>query len=179
MTDSEKQLIGRARKGDVRAFEQLVLMHQSQLRYSLRQMTNYNEALADDLAQETFIKAYRSIRKFRGDSGFSTWLYRIAWNEFLQVRRKRQIDQLDEEELAMIPDESPTRDEQLHRDLAEAMSQLTTDQRAALHLSLHRECTQEEIAEIMQAPLGTVKSHILRGKAKLRELLSDWQEVTP
>ncbi len=97
----------------------------------------------------------------------------------MQARWKHQLEPLDEEALNAIPDQSVQGNEKLQRDLAWAMSQLTTDQRAAVHLSLHREHTQEEIAEIMQAPLGTIKSHILRGKAKLQELLSEWQEVTP
>lgn len=172
---SEIELIQRCvHQGDVRAFEFLVEQHQSQLRYSLRQLTGWDEALADDLAQNTFIKAYRSIGRFRMDSKFSTWLYRIAYNEFVSHCRKNAHTLVAEEEAPELRVKETGAD--LHRDLAKAMGYLSPEQRTALHLSLHRQYTQEEIAEIMECPLGTVKSHILRGREKLKTALADWRE---
>ncbi len=163
---------------DQHAFAELVKRYQSQLRYSLRQITGWDEALADDLAQETFIKAYKAIRQFRGDAKFFTWLYRIAYNCFLAHRRTlKPEDTLGEREL---PESGRDQEGELalHRDLAHAMAKLSPDQRMALHLFLHREMSHQEIAEVMNCPLGTVKSHIQRGRQRLQESLSDWKEET-
>lgn len=172
---SEIELIRRCvHQSDVRAFESLVEQHQSGLRYSLRQLTGWDESLADDLAQNTFIKAYRSIASFRMDSKFSTWLYRIAYNEFVSHCRKNYPEPTSEDVMPELYAQNSNDD--LHRDLAKAMKYLSVEQRTALHLSLHRQYTQEEIAEIMECPLGTVKSHILRGREKLKTALADWRE---
>lgn len=159
------------------AFERLVAEHQSTLRYSLRQMTGWNEALADDLAQEALIKAWQGFGRFRADAKFSTWLYRIAYNELMQyLRSQKPTEELDEEAHAAAPGGENPRSGDLHRDLARAMQNLSLEQRTVLHLALHRELNHQEIAEITGCPAGTVKSHILRGKARLRELMADWQE---
>lgn len=175
----ETELIERAAGGDSGAFDQLVCLHQSKLRYSLRQLTGWDESWADDIAQETFIRAYRSLASFRSGSKFSTWLYRIAYNEFVDQSRKRKSTQSMSTE--SVPEfeeqaETPTQREDLHRDLARAMLALSEEQRAALHLSLHRQYTQAEVADVMGCPIGTAKSHILRGKEKLQEVLADWRE---
>jgi len=173
------------KEGSHRAFAELVKRYQSPLRYSLRQLTGWNEALADDLAQETFIKAHSALSSFQGKAKFSSWLYRIAYNLMLshfRVARNRELTGglrgQEEQSLwhdndyeAIVSNESL----QLHRDLAQAMKYLSDNQRMALHLSLHRECTQQEISDIMSIPLGTVKTLITRGKASLREQLADWK----
>lgn len=163
-------------KKDPHAFDELVKLHQSMLRYSLRQLTGWDKALADDIAQETFLRAYKSIGSFQASAKFSTWLYRIAYNEFIDQNRWQKRSENDgmaisNEEIYSVDD-----NQDLHRDLARAMLTLTEQQRVALHLSLHRQCTQAEVADIMGCPLGTVKSHILRGKEKLQEVLADWRE---
>lgn len=164
------------RGGDARAFAELVRRYQSQLRYSLRQLTGWNHALADDLAQETFIRAYKSLHQFRGESRFYTWLYRIAYTCFLAHRRSaRPEEPLADEPGIAAPGSEPAAATDLHRDLARAMQVLQPPERMALHLHLHRELTHEEIAEIMDCPLGTVKSHIQRGREKLRTALSAWR----
>ena len=169
-------LFARNRKAEAE-FERLVSQHQSALRYSLRQLTGWNEALADDIAQEALLKAWQGFANFRAEAKFSTWLYRIAYNQLMQnVRQQRETVALDEEQLAAQPGGTDPTGDDLHRDLARAMAQLSLEQRTALHLALHREMNHNEIAEITGCPLGTVKSHIQRGKARLQELMSDWKE---
>jgi RNA polymerase sigma-70 factor (ECF subfamily) len=168
----DKALINRAVKlNDRRAFGELVKRYQSQLRYSLRQLTGWDDALAEDLAQETFIKAYRNLSKFRGDAAFFTWLYRIAYREFAEYCRSKKPEDPSEQ----LPETSaPEGTTDLHRDMAQALMQFKPEQRSVLHLHLHHEYTQQEIADLMDMPLGSVKSLILRGKDQLKSMLSDW-----
>ena len=182
---SEEELIGRAvHQQDQLAFGQLVTRHQSRLRNSLRQLTNWDESLADDLAQETFIQAYQNLHQFDGRAKFSSWLYRIAYNQFLQFCRKQaskkrsaELEELDGSEAN--PKDKPAEDKRnnnhLHKALAAALAELEPKRRCVLHLLLHRECTQQEIANILQMPLGTVKTHINRGRAELQSALADFQ----
>lgn len=175
---SDKVLIGRVQRLRCQSsFNKLVLKHQSQLRYSLRQMTGWNESLADDLAQETFIKAYLSITTYKGTAKFSSWLYRIAYNlmtSHFRLKRNKEVSGIENGEISMCSADSATNSIELHRDLARAMSVLPIKQRMALHLSLHRDLTQNEISIIMDLPLGTVKTAINRGKIALRESLDSW-----
>ena len=174
MTLDDRALIARVLvDNDQHAFASLVRKYQSRLRYSLRQLTGWDRALADDLAQETFIRAYRSLHQFRGEAGFFTWLYRIAYHVFLADRRSsRPEDPLPQGELEDRQD--APRDSDLHRDFARALLAFPPQQRMALHLHLQREMTQQEIAELTGCPLGTVKSHIQRGREKLQAMLADW-----
>lgn len=161
--------------GDQHAFAELVRQHQSQLRYSLRQLTGWDEALADDLAQETFIRAWKSIRQYRGDARFFTWLYRIAYNCFAAHHRARKPEEAADEEFLERHGGSSDPESDLHRDFAVALAEFPPQQRMSLHLHLQREMTHEEIAELLDCPLGTVKSHILRGREKLQQKLSAWR----
>lgn len=190
MTSDDRILIARILKqNDQRAYSELVNRYQSRLRYSLRQLTGWDEALADDLAQDTFIKAFKKLPSFKGESQFYTWLYRIAYREFASYRRAlKPTDPLTETLTEMLPDThqgNPMTEVNAHRDLAHALAQLPYEQAASLHLHLHCEFTQQEVADIMGAPLGSVKSQLLRGKNTLRVLLSSWQtpaskkEATP
>lgn len=175
MSQSDDALIRRAATlRDQHAFGVLVRRYQSQLRHSLRQLTGWNEPLADDIAQETFIKAWESIASFRAESKFSTWLYRIAYNQLISNSRKSSNREIPTEELEDSATEAP-KSSDLHRDLANAMRGLNEGQRMALHLYLHRECSQQEISDIMEIPLGTVKTHIIRGREKLQKILADWR----
>lgn len=168
---------------DQRAFTELVNRHQSNLRYSMRQLTNWNEDLADDLAQETFIQAFKELHRFRKEAKFSSWLYRIGYNVFLQHVRKRQLDtqSIDDDpyianQIADAPqgeDDSP-----LHQKVAKLLAKLEPERRSVLHLFLHRQNTQQEISDIMGIPLGTVKTHINRGRTTLQQSLHGWQERT-
>lgn len=191
---SEEALIGLAlRKADQRAFGQLVTRHQSMVRNSLRQLTDWNEALADDLAQETFIKAYQNLQQFDGRAKFSSWLYRIAYNQFLQYCRKQNslkrsaeleeldIEHLDSASVALAEhclDNAQERDLQedgLQRKVATILAGLEPKRRCVLHLFLYRECTHKEISQILQMPLGSVKTHINRGRDQLQSRLQEWQ----
>lgn len=181
---SEEVLIGLALgKRDQRAFGQLVTRHQSMIRNSLRQLTNWDEGLADDLAQETFLMAYQNLRQFDGRARFSSWLYKIAYNQFLQHCRKQssqkraaQVEELDAETLDAdnyALDESAD-DNRLQKQVASILSGIEPKRRCVLHLFLYRECTHNEISQILQMPLGTVKTHINRGRGELQQRLNEW-----
>jgi RNA polymerase sigma-70 factor (ECF subfamily) len=180
-TLEEAQLVELAvSKNDQQAFAELVNRHQSNLRYSLRQLTDWNEALADDLAQDTFIQAFKELAKFRQQAKFSSWLYRIGYNIFLQHVRKKALDtqSLDEQpllsnQLEQAPEyESET---EVHSTVAKLLSTLEPERRSVLHLCLHRQNTQQEISDIMGIPLGTVKTHINRGRVVLQDGLQAWR----
>lgn len=169
---------------DQRAFSELVNRHQSNLRYSMRQLTNWNEDLADDLAQETFIQAFKQLHRFRKQAKFSSWLYRIGYNTFLQHVRKKQLDtQSIDDDDSYVSDqiahaEQGDEDSPLHQKVAKLLAKLEPERRSVLHLLLHRQNTQQEISDIMGIPLGTVKTHINRGRAALQQSLQGWREVT-
>ena len=180
MATDDRTLVARIlTQGDQRAYAELVRRYQSRLRYSLRQLCGWDEALADDLAQEAFIKAFRNLASYRGHSQFFTWLYSIAYRVFLSHRRaQKPTEPLDEAAAdANAPDLGS--ETALHRDFSRALQSLPLEQAVALHLHLHCEFTHGEIADIMGSPLGTVKSHIQRGREKLKTLLSSWQDSVP
>jgi len=162
-------LVQRARSGDAAAFGTLVRQQQSKVRGFLRRLTRADAALADDLAQETFLEAHRKIDQFRGEGSFGAWLCGIAWSRFLMERRKRKEEPLE------APDETASIDTtsaSLARlDLEKAMAQLAPAERAALTLCYAFGHSHGEAAEILDLPLGTVKSHVLRGREKLKALL--------
>lgn len=170
-------LIARVVHDDDRAaFGELVRRHQPLVRGFLRRMLPGNTGLADDLAQETFIKAHRGVRGFRGAASFNTWLCVIAANELRAEwrRRRRQAEFLDEESFDAIAAREP--DDGSRHDLAEGLARLPDAQRAALVLCFEHGLTQEEAATVLGCPLGTLKSHVARGKARLRSWLNE--EVT-
>ncbi len=174
MTPSEFELIARCVvAGESEAYGELVRLHQSAVRRFLRHLTRGDHALADDLAQEAFVRAYRNLRQFRGDSRFETWLLGIAYNCFRNARRRR--DQADPMPTELPEPVEPTRRlSDLQQDLAEALLRVSGDEQLALRLSFQFDLTHEEIATTLGWPLGTVKTHLNRGKAKLRELMSAW-----
>ena len=140
---------------------------QSPLRGFLRRLTRGDHALADDLAQETFFEAWRKIEQFRGEGTFASWLARIAYRRYLMWARRRKLEPLDED--ADIADAGAAPDQRL--DLEKAMARLSLPERAALTLCYAQEYTNEEAADILEMPLGTLKSHVARGREKLRKLL--------
>jgi RNA polymerase sigma-70 factor (ECF subfamily) len=171
----DSELIGRVLSSDDRAaFGELVLRHQSPVRRFLRHFLGSDAALADDLAQETFLRAYRGLGQFRGDASFLTWILGIAHNQARNERRRRkEVDW----ELADAPEPSepaPARSVELEADLSAAMKKLDPDQQLALHLFYHQGLTHPEISAVAGWPLGTVKTHLHRGKQKLRSLLEPW-----
>jgi RNA polymerase sigma-70 factor (ECF subfamily) len=159
----------RAATGDVAAFGALVRQHQSSVRGFLRRLTKGNHALADDLAQETFLEAYRKIAQFQGQGSFTGWLYAIAWSRFLMENRKRKLEPLDDMDERVAPAIDPA----IKLDLEKAMALLRAPERAALTLCFAMGMPHEEAAAAMGVPLGTLKSHVARGREKLKNLLKD------
>lgn len=182
---SDAGLIARVlSRGDQHAFRQLVLRYQSPVRRWGRRLCKGDEAAGDDLAQEVFIKAHRSLRQYRGEARFSTWLYRIAFN--LAASRRRLVreqweavewDEHGEQALQARQGCSDSMASDMRRDLDAALAGLSEAQQITLRLSLEEGMSHEEIASIMALPLGTVKTHLLRGKQKLRQQLAPWREA--
>ncbi|MDZ3833330.1 MAG: RNA polymerase sigma factor [Sphingopyxis sp.] len=160
---------------DRRAFEQLVRRHQGMVRAQLRRLLRGNEAKADDLAQETFLLAWRKLHQFRGEARFSTWLYRIAYSCFLQAHRKQSSAAEGIETAVFDPPTMPREAAELRLDVERAMRHLSATEQAVLLHVVQLGLGHDEAAYVLAMPLGTVKSHARRGKAKLRALLADWQ----
>jgi len=159
---------------DQHAFGELVRRHQSPVRGLLRQLTRTDTALADDLAQETFIRAYKNIRSFRGEARFSTWLYRIAYNCFREdARRRKELVGIDEAQWQAEVDPRPV-DAGLRHDLMNALSQLPLHERSAVILCCQNGLSHDEAARVLDIPLGTVKTNVLRGREKLKKMLRAW-----
>ena len=158
---------------DRRAFEQLVRRHQGMVRAQLRRLLHGDEAKADDLAQETFLLAWRKLPQFRGEARFGTWLYRIAYTCFLQARRRNQPD------MAAQAADPVVEAIDLRIDLGRALQSLSeAEQTVLLHVA-QLGLSHDEAAYVLDMPLGTVKSHARRGKARLRELLAGWHTPKP
>jgi RNA polymerase sigma-70 factor (ECF subfamily) len=185
LTDAE--LIARVLVRDDRhAFSQLVLRHQSAVRATLRRLTAGNHALADDLAQETFMLAFRNLGSFRQEAKFSTWLYRIATNAYLADARKHKEELLGDRDADLADDEAddstgeadgvpdPARAATLSMDMQRAMAVLSDAERAAIVQCYHNDLSHEEAAQVLNCPVGTVKTHILRAKQKLKSRLAAW-----
>ena len=175
MSENDDVLVRRAQvERDSVAFDQLVLRHQSPIRTMLRRLTDGNGALADDLAQEAFLIAWRKLDSFRNDASFLTWLHQIAYRTFLaHWRRRRDHDSLDENPTYGYID-SHARGSDFQHDLELAMLKLSETERAVVTLCLGSGLTHSEAAQVLETPLGTVKTHLLRGRDKLRNLLAEW-----
>ena len=158
-----------AAAGDAAAFGALVRQNQSRLRGFLRRLTRGDHALADDLAQDAFLEAWRKLEQFRGEGSFGGWLARIAYRQYLMAARRRTLEPLAPEALNEVPAEPVPVD--LRLDLESALAKLSLPQRAVLTLCGAMDFTQQESAEILGMPLGTVKSHMARGRETLRKLL--------
>ena len=173
-------------RDDRAAYAELVRRHQSQVRTVLRRLTRGDQGLADDLAQETFLLAYRNLKSFRQEARFSTWLHRIATNAFLADARKRKEELLgdtvaevaddDDAEMPAAGDATGdhARASNLRMDLERAMAVLSEGERAAIVQCYHNDLSHEEAAYVLNCPVGTVKTHLLRGKQKLKAQLEAW-----
>jgi len=180
VSSSDEELIHHTLHGDGRAaFGALVQRYQSSIRGFLRQLCDGNAAAADDLAQDTFIEAYRSLPQFRGQSSFSTWLLGIAHNRFRNARRREATAaRFASESTPSDAVEPAARLSDLQHDLARAMSGLTRDERTAVHLHYHQGLSHQEIAAVVGSPVGTIKTHLARSKDKLRSYLAAWNPKT-
>ena len=175
-SDGDQQLVERAQKGDTRAFDLLVLKYQGRVANLVSRYVS-NSAEVEDVTQEAFIKAYRALPKFRGDSAFYTWLYRIAANAaknyLVALGRRPSSDQvIDEGEYFDLPGrlkdhESPDAvlmGMELEQAVSSAIDTLPDELRAALTLREFEGLSYEEIAEILGCPIGTVRSRIFRAR---------------
>ncbi len=191
---SEEELVKQSIQGDTRAFEELVLQYHNKI-YALAFRYMGNEEDAYDMAQEAFIKAFRSLRTFKGKSSFSTWLYRVTANVCLDElrRRKRRIVALSlDEPLATqegdevekeIADSSPGVDviyeqKEFSQYIQQLLDEMKPEHKNAIILRDTMGFTYEEIAEVMNCSMGTVKSRISRARNVLRKKITD-RELLP
>jgi RNA polymerase sigma-70 factor (ECF subfamily) len=167
----EAAVVALAMNGDDAAFGELVRRRQQAIRHLLRRLTR-DPALADDLAQQTFVQAWKSIRGLKAPAAFGGWLRKLCVNGWLQhARAQRQEVLLGEEALLELSD-SASAAERL--DLDAALSALPAAVRLCVVLAYSEGMSHSEIVDATAIPLGTVKSHISRGAARLRELLQSY-----
>lgn len=173
------------RDGDARVFGILVRRHQGPVRAQLRRLLGNDPAMADDLAQESLVLAWRKLEQFRGDSRFATWLHCIAHSCFLQYLRSRGGRLHAAAQLGRAEEDSADADaggedhpRELGLDLDAALQRLSAHQRVALLYCVQLGLSHEEAAQVLDMPLGSVKTHVARGKARMRVLLQDWVDDT-
>jgi RNA polymerase sigma-70 factor, ECF subfamily len=171
----ERELVAAARAGDAHAFDLLVERHQRavfRLCYRLAQ----NAEDAADLTQEAFLRAYRSIRSFRGESAFGTWLYRIALNTCRSFRSARRPihEELTEGSAVSAPDGTlRLEQDERARTVRDAVARLPEKQRATLVLKIYHEMTHEQIAAVLGTSVGTAKANLFHALAGLRRMLAE------
>jgi len=172
-------------KDDRQAFATLVRRHQRSVRLLLRRLCGDDVALAEDLAQDTFLQAWRKLSAYRAEAAFTTWLYRIAYNRFLMHQRRWRPAVVDPQRcledsgaaaatVTMNPAESGLA---MPHDVREALARLPEVERAAIVHCYYLQLSHAEAAVIMDCPLGTLKSHVFRARQKLRNWLQDWAPV--
>jgi len=184
----EMVLVKRARKGDLAAYDDLVRRYQERIYATIYHMTSNHED-ANDLAQEAFIKAFQALRSFKGGSSFYTWVYRIAVNKtinFLKQRKNRaqmSLDDLDfnaehdPDLVALVSGKTPRREvalAELQEKLNAAMQKLSEPHRLAVTLHDVQGLSHEEIAEIMDCNVGTVRSRLFYARQQMQAYLSDY-----
>jgi RNA polymerase sigma factor (sigma-70 family) len=184
----DRVLVERARNGDLLAYDELVRRYQERIYATIYHMTANHED-ANDLAQESFIKAFRALKSFKGDSSFFTWVYRIAVNRtinFLKQRKKRTTMSLndldinaehDPDLVALISDRTPRRDlnlMELQEKLNEAMLKLSEVHRLVVTLHDIQGLSHEEISRIMDCNTGTVRSRLFYARQQLQGHLAEF-----
>jgi RNA polymerase sigma-70 factor (ECF subfamily) len=167
-TVPEGGLIALARRGDDSAFDELVRRRQTWIRGLLRRWSG-DAQLADDLAQETFVRAWKNLQRLQSPAAFGGWLRQIALNVWLDFARRRRVP------LHTLEDGDPAEGVLMDRgpaiDLERALAALRPPERVCIVLAIGEGMSHAEVARATGLPLGTVKSHIARGTAKLRTLL--------
>jgi len=184
----EMDLVRRARRGDLEAYDELVKRYQERIYATIYHMTSNHED-ANDLAQDSFIKAYQALKSFKGGSSFYTWLYRIAVNKtinFLKQRKNRvhmSLNDLDfntennPDLVALISDKTPRRDaglNELQEKLNAALLKLSEPHRLVVVLHDVQGQSHEEIAEIMDCNIGTVRSRLFYARQQMQSELADY-----
>ena len=183
MNVDEKQLVRRAQAGDTEAFATLVARHQ-QFVYNLAWRTLGNQQEAEDMTQETFVRAWRALPRFRQQAQFRTWLYRIVvnlcYNRLPKLRR--EFDALGEEVMETLPTQ-PFENPAVHVEhnerrafLHQQINALPEAQRLLIMLRYQQELSYQEIATIVGRPLGTVKTGLFRARLRLRKALRHFEE---
>ena len=182
-------LVRSSQEGDLRAFDELVRRSQQRVYATVYHMTSNHED-ADDLTQESFIKAYKALKRFKGDSSFYTWVYRIAVNRtinFLKQRNRRSFHmslndmdmqvEKDADLLMFISDKTPRRDirlNELQEKLNEALMKLSETHRLTVTLHDIQGMSHEEIGKIMDCNTGTVRSRLFYARQQLQAYLSEY-----
>jgi len=184
----EGDLVKRARRGDLKAYDELVKRYQERIYATIYHMTSNHED-ANDLTQESFIKAFQALKAFRGGSSFYTWLYRIAVNKtinFLKQRKNKHHFSLNDLDfnaehnpdlVALISDKTPHRDAglaELQNKLNEALHKLSEPHRMVVVLHDVQGVSHEEIAEIMECNIGTVRSRLFYARQQLQGHLAEY-----
>jgi RNA polymerase sigma-70 factor, ECF subfamily len=188
LPDVDAPLIERVKQGDVKAFEMLVVKYQRRVERLVARMVR-DVDIVQDITQETFIRAYRAIPQFRGESAFYTWLYRIAVNTakkaLLQLKRdplvtesarlsRDEDDETSRVENELTDGETPDAvlaSKQVARAVNSAVEALSEDLRQAITLREIEGLSYEEIAEMMNCPIGTVRSRIFRAREAIAQRL--------
>ncbi|MBI4325055.1 MAG: sigma-70 family RNA polymerase sigma factor [Chloroflexi bacterium] len=184
----DRVLVKRAQKGDLSAYDQLVQRYQERIYATIYHMTSNHED-ANDLAQEAFIKAYRALKSFKGDSSFFTWVYRIAINKtinFLKQRKNRiqmSLNDLDfnaehdPDLVALVSEKTPRRAlnlAELQEKLNAALQKLSDVHRLVVTLHDVQGLSHDEISKIMDCNTGTVRSRLFYARQQLQAYLSDY-----
>jgi len=179
---TDEELLEQCRQGNNAAFRQLVQRYEQQVRATVIGMLGMTGE-ADDVAQETFIRLFKSLKKYRGDAQLSTYLTRIAINLSLNALKKRQrqqqrfrIFQGNEPQIRQVEDEGANPEHQDTKELVhKALQELDADFRSVVVLRLLDGYSVKETAKILQLPPGTVASRLARGQLKLKEILEQWK----
>lgn len=184
----EQALVARAREGDLSAYDALVQRYQERIYATVYHMTSNNED-ANDLAQETFIKGFQALSSFKGGSSFYTWIYRIAVNKtinFLKQRKNRfhmSLNDLDANAehdpdlVSLVSEKTPRRElnlVELQEKLNEAMQRLSEVHRTVVTLHDVQGLSHDEIADILECNVGTVRSRLFYARQQLQAYLSDY-----
>lgn len=172
-TDDDRALVAAVADGSALAFNRLVDRHQAAVRTFLRGVAKGMED-ADDLAQETFLTAWRNARSYRSEGAVRAWLFSIAWRHALDSHRR--ISRGRKRDTAWLELESDTQSGSEVEDilaLRRALDTLTPDQKAAVMLCLGCGLSHPEAAEALRLPLGTIKSHVLRGRERLQRYFGE------
>ncbi len=173
MSNKDIDLIRRVTgNNDHYAFGMLIDKHQCAIRSLLFKLTRGDKVITDDLSQEVFIRVFKHLKTFKASAQFSTWLYRITLNVYYDHQKKlkhQYIDSLNEPSIEPEPYENKI-------DILKALELLNEKEKLAVILNYEKGFSHSEIAKIMKLPIGTVKTNILRGKAKLKKYFLDDRE---
>jgi RNA polymerase sigma-70 factor (ECF subfamily) len=189
---AEMELVRRAQRGDLAAYDELIQRYQQRIYATVYHMTSNHED-ANDLAQDSFIKAFQALKSFKGGSSFYTWLYRIAVNKtinFLKQRKNRthmSLNDLDfntennPDLVALISDKTPRREaglKELSEKLNAALLKLSEPHRLVMVLHDVQGLSHEEVAEVMECNIGTVRSRLFYARQQMQSLLTDYLKPT-